>query len=83
MTSPKSRPILQLELARNENDIRRILLPEENPAGWKRNVADAAAGNRADSFLFIPCYTLLLAIAALRVLRGHPAARFGFSLPPS
>jgi len=67
-------PILQLELARNEADIRQILTPPGSDAEtWPKNVADARAGNRADSLVFIPLYTLSLMATGLLAARAHAA----------
>ena len=49
-------PVFQLELARNEDDLRALLMTGD----IRRNLADARAGNRLDSWLFIPAYAGLL-----------------------
>ena len=49
-------PVFQLELARNEYDLRALLMTGD----IHRNLADARAGNRLDSWLFIPAYAGLL-----------------------
>jgi hypothetical protein len=55
-------PILQLELARNEGDIRAVLMEGD----IARNLADARAGNQFDTWLFIPGYAgVLLTVGAL------------------
>jgi len=64
---------LQLELARNEADIRQILMPGGDRKATLQNVADARAGNRGDSVYFIPLYTLSLMVTGLLVARGHAA----------
>jgi len=60
------KPILQLELARNEDDIRAILMKGDKP----RNLADARAGNLLDTWLFIPGYAGLLLTLGLLLARG-------------
>jgi hypothetical protein len=64
--------VLQLELARDEEDIRQILLAGD----WRRNVRDARAGNRADGWYFIPAYTVALIASGLLVTRGNAGVWF-------
>src|SRR2546430_5794389 len=54
-------PVVQLELARSEQDIRDILMV----GNTAQNVSDARAGNKYDTFLFIPAYSALLLVLAL------------------
>ena len=54
-------PILQVELARNEDDLRAIFMVGD----IAQNVRDARAGNLLDSFLFIPGYAGFLLAAGL------------------
>jgi len=61
-----TKPIQQIELARNEADLRLILLK----GNARQNVTDARAGNIFDTFLFIPTYTAALLLMALLVARG-------------
>src|SRR5260370_21925304 len=49
-------PILQVELARNNDDLRQVLMVGD----VQQNLRDATTGNRLDTFLFIPAYTGLL-----------------------
>ena len=44
--------MFQLELARDEDDLRALLMTGD----IRRNLADARAGNRLDTWLFIPAY---------------------------
>jgi hypothetical protein len=62
------KPILQLELARNAEDIKAILEPGDK----QQNIADARAGNWYDMFPLIPAYTLQLLGLALLVSRALP-----------
>lgn len=66
MKSLGSRPILQLELVRNEKEISDVLLAGD----WRANVADARAGNRIDTWLFIPAYGGFLLLTAVLLARG-------------
>lgn len=50
-----NKPILQIELARNESDIVQVLKPNED-VDLDRNLRDARIGNNLDTFLFIPAY---------------------------
>jgi hypothetical protein len=68
MTSLGERPILQVELARNEDDLQKILTAGD----LAQNVADARAGNRLDSLLFIPGYAGFLIFAGLALRRVLP-----------
>ena len=61
-------PVLQLELARNEQDLRDILLVGDVEA----NFADARAGNRIDTWLFIPLYAGSLLLTGNLLARGEP-----------
>jgi hypothetical protein len=65
-----NQPILQIELPRDEADLRAVLSTGDLAA----NVRDARAGNRIDSSLFIPAYASLLAAIGV-LLRRHSAAR--------
>jgi len=72
-------PILQLELARNEQDISAILTKGE----LKANIADARAGNRYDTWLFIPLYSSSLLLMGIFLTRGAtrwPKALLWFSI---
>lgn len=70
-------PILQVELARNNDDLRRVLMVGD----VEENLKDATAGNRYDTFLFIPAYTgLLFAIGMLLSRTGSRLARTVFLL---
>lgn len=61
-------PVIQLELARSEKDIREILMVGDTA----KNISDARAGNHADTYLFIPCYTMLLVVLTVLILRSGP-----------
>ncbi len=67
MKSLGTAPILQLELARNEQDIAAILIKGE----VKTNIADARAGNRLDTWLFIPLYAGSLLLTGIFLSRGE------------
>jgi hypothetical protein len=55
-------PILQVELARNEDDLRAVLMVGD----IQNNLRDARAGNLLDTFLFIPGYAgFLFVVGAL------------------
>ncbi len=72
-------PILQLELVRNEGDISTILTKGD----VKANVADARAGNRIDTWLFIPLYTGSFLLMGIFLTRGEarwPAVLLWFSI---
>ena len=70
-------PILQVELARNEDDLRRVLMVGDN----ENNLRDATEGNRLDTFLFIPAYTGLLFLTGMLLTRtGSRLARVVFLL---
>jgi len=66
MKSLGNRPILQVELARNKEDLEQVL----TPGNLERNVQDARIGNNLDTFLFIPSYTGLLISLGLILARG-------------
>ena len=53
-------PVVQLELARSEDDIRSVLMAGDT----EENVKDARQGNRYETFLFIPGYTALFLVLA-------------------
>ena len=61
-------PIIQLELARNEDDIRAVLMQGD----VKHNLADARAGNRYDTWLFIPGYAGFLFMVGVLLARSTP-----------
>jgi hypothetical protein len=61
-------PVIQLELARTEQDLRDILLVGDVHA----NVADARAGNRIDTWLFIPLYAGSMLLMGILLARGEP-----------
>ena len=65
-----NQPILQIELPRDEDDLRAVLAAGDRAA----NVLDARGGNFIDSFLFIPAYAGLLAAIGV-LLRRHAAGR--------
>ena len=54
------RPILHLELARSEDDLRAVLSPGDRA----KNLSDTRAGNRIDSLYFVPAYATLLVVVA-------------------
>src|SRR5947209_8385580 len=58
-------PILNVELARNEDDLRAVLMTGDTA----RNLDDARAGNRYDTWLFIPGYAGFLLTAGLLLAR--------------
>jgi hypothetical protein len=60
-------PVLQIELARSESDLREIFQRGDT----QKNLQDAAMGNNLDTFLFIPSYTGLLVLLGL-LLRRSP-----------
>ena len=66
-----SQPILQIELPRDEDDLRAVLSAGDQAA----NVRDMRTGNWIDSLLFIPAYAGLLAAIGV-LLRRHSAAEF-------
>jgi hypothetical protein len=68
MCSLGNNPILQVELARNDNDLRQVLTVGDQQA----NVDDARAGNKLDSWLFIPGYAGLLFVLGLLLARVDP-----------
>jgi hypothetical protein len=73
------KPILQLELARNADDVKAIL----QPGDMRKNIADARAGNWFDLALFIPAYSMLflcLALLSGRALPGHGTWIFRLAL---
>jgi hypothetical protein len=79
MKSLGTAPILQLELARNEQDISAIVTTGE----VKTNIADARAGNRLDTWLFIPLYAGSLLLMGIFLSRGEirwPGASLWFSI---
>jgi len=61
-------PIYQIELARNEDDLRAIFLAGD----VARNLSDARAGNNLDTFLYIPAYIGFLIILGLILRRVDP-----------
>jgi hypothetical protein len=65
-----NQPIIQIELARSEDDLRAVLSAGNRAA----NLRDVRTGNRIDSFLFIPAYAGLLTAFGV-LLRRHSAAR--------
>lgn len=65
MHSLGQKPILQIELSRNEPDLAFILQCGDTRA----NLRDAMIGNNLDTFLFIPSYTGLLLCLALLLSR--------------
>lgn len=68
MISLGQSPILQLELARDENAIRGVLMQGD----IKQNLADARAGNRYDTWLFIPGYAGFLFMVGVLLARWTP-----------
>jgi hypothetical protein len=66
MKSLGKMPILQVELARNRNDLEMVLAP----GNLERNIQDARIGNNLDTFLFIPSYAGLLISLGLILARG-------------
>jgi len=68
MISLGERPILQIELARNEDDLQKILMVGDSA----QNVTDARAGNRLDSLMFIPGYAGFLIFTGLALRRVLP-----------
>jgi hypothetical protein len=65
-------PVLQLELAWRDDDLVKILAPTADVAARLRNIADARAGNRIDTLLFVPDYALLLiALAGFAAASGR------------
>src|SRR5258706_403515 len=79
MKSLGTAPILQLELARNEQDISEILTKGKVAT----NIADARAGNRYDTWLFIPLYAGSLLLMGISLSRGDtrwPKALLWFSI---
>ena len=72
-------PILQLELARTEQDISAVLTKGD----VKTNIADARAGNQMDTWLFIPLYSGSLLLMGISLTRGEtrwPGALLWFSI---
>jgi hypothetical protein len=73
MQSLGDRPIIQVELARNEDDLRAIFRPpgiaEEN---FKQTIRDARTGNKIDSLLFIPGYAGFLLTLGVLLARSEP-----------
>jgi hypothetical protein len=65
MRSMGDRPILQLELARSEDDVRAVLMVGDQG----KNLHDASVGNALDSFLFIPAYAGFLFAVGLLLSR--------------
>jgi hypothetical protein len=65
MHSLGQKPILQIELSRNESDLAHILQRGDTSA----NLRDAMIGNNLDTFLFIPSYTGLLLCLTLLLSR--------------
>jgi hypothetical protein len=63
----RSAPLLQLQFARQGDDIRQIV---DTPPTTADNVRDAAAATRLDSMYFIPLYALLLAVAVYITVCG-------------
>jgi hypothetical protein len=64
-------PILKLELAWRDADVAQIVAPTPARGATLANIADARAGNRFDTLLFVPCYSLLLiALGALAAAAG-------------
>jgi len=68
-------PILQVELARNEDDLRAVFMAGD----IAQNLRDARSGNLLDSFLFIPGYAGFLLAAGL-LLAGADSQRFRVAL---
>jgi hypothetical protein len=68
-------PILQVELARNENDLRAVLMNGD----VERNLRDARFGNNWDTRLFIPGYAGFLLVVGVWLARGGRRLR-GFLL---
>jgi hypothetical protein len=68
MNSLGDRPILQVELARSEDDIRAVLITGDSRA----NLHDATIGNRLDTFLFIPAYAGFLFTIGVLLTRADP-----------
>jgi hypothetical protein len=66
ISSLSQKPILQIELARQDLDLVDILAPGDT----KRNLHDARVGNDLDTFFFIPAYTGLLLSVGLLLLRS-------------
>jgi len=72
-----NRPILQVELARDDEDLRSVLLAGD----VKQNLQDAKIGNRLDNFLFVPAYSgFLLALGLLLASSDNRFARLAFLL---
>jgi hypothetical protein len=67
MKSLKRSAILQVELARQESDIVDVI----GTGDVKRNVSDANAGNRLDTYLFVPGYIGLLVTVGLFLRRSQ------------
>jgi hypothetical protein len=59
-------PILQVELARRESDLEKVLATGD----VARNLKDACVGNKLDTYLFIPAYAGLLISIGLLLARG-------------
>jgi hypothetical protein len=64
--------ILKLELAWRDEDVTQILAPAADPEAIRRTIADARAGNWADTWLYVPSYSLLLiTLGALGAAAGR------------
>jgi hypothetical protein len=71
LPSVKGPLILKLELVWRDYDIVQIVTPTADFEARRQAIADARAGNTYDTFLFVPCYTLLiLGLGALAAAAG-------------
>src|SRR5215469_13991224 len=61
-------PIIQIELARSEDDLRAIFLAGD----VARNLRDARMGNDLDTFLYIPAYTGFFIVLGVILRRADP-----------
>jgi hypothetical protein len=64
--SLRKAPVLQIELAWNEQDLMKVF----QPGCTEANLHDANVGNYLDTFLFIPSYTGLLITVGLLIARS-------------
>ena len=67
MKSLGDSPILQVELARSEEDLQKVI----GAGDLDQNIKDARAGNLLDSFVFIPGYAGYLLTLGLLLARGE------------
>jgi hypothetical protein len=72
-----NRPVIEIELARNESDLIAVLKSGEH---WEKNLENAKRGNELDTFLFIPGYAGLLLFLGLLVGCQVPQWRSALSV---